>query len=593
MIKTIIGLILLLIPFLLIYRFKDKRAGFFYILSFLIAGILAVSLITQAFGIFGYYSILIILALIDLLLLTRINLKEFVKDLRLIKINWVFIAVLIILFISLYSVHYHYTGTISTVRGEQEVRGMKYSYPYFTDEWAGVSLIKYSIEYGKLPSVNPLGHNAPFPNFSLPFHTFSSGLVLLLGLDPLNNFAILPLLSGLLVCILVYFVLRVNNVNIYASAISSLSTLYLLNGAVMPGIWYYIPIILGGIFMLFSFIAMVQGSRKMMVFNSFLALVFYPPLFIFVLASIIPYFLFNETDRKTKTLYLASFLVVCAISGAFIFVAALISIKSLRTTIAYILNHLVYIPLINNAIPDFSITKIIPLFLITFAILGLLVSLSDIKKRLWMISPIALGLIFWFIYSKNVWRVIIEYDRIVFLTSILITLLAGFGMNYIFEYLKAKKVKKCELMKIIGIIAIAVFFILSFSYTSRDEWRELKLRSIIDEGVFLSEAPANMHLNQADLALFKDIKEKNFLSYPTKGLVIGVATGNYPLVSKGATITNVNLDLSNFLKENCANKLKIAKENEADYVYLKKIECEGFKLINISIEDLYLYEVEK
>ena len=542
-----------------------------------------ISLITQSFSIFKYPIILGIFIIIDLFLLTRINYKGLFKNFGLIKVNWFFIAVFVILFFSLFSVHYNYSGTISTLKEEKEINHMKNPYPYYPDEWICVALIKYSISSGKLPLVNPLWHNVTFPNFNLPFHTFSSGLVLILGLNPLNNFAILPLLGGLLICLLVYFILRLNNISTYAAGIASLLMLYVLNSTALPGVWYYLPVTLGAIFMLFSFISISQNNKKMVIFNSFFALIFYPPLFIFVLASIIPYFLFNEKIKIKR--YLITFLVICIIAAIFISIIIIPITKSSK----YIVEHLFY-TLISNAIPDFSIIKIIPIITLIFGALGLFAIGKEFKKKLWLIAPIFLGLIFWIIYSRNVWRIIIEYDRIIFLTSIFITILAGFGLEYIFEYLKKEKIRKYNLAKV-GIIALIIFFILAFSYTSGDEWRELKLRSIIGGGESSSEAPANQHLTNADLELFKDIHEKNFLSYPTKGLVIGTATGNYPIISKGATITNAALDYSKFKKENCANKLKIAKEKQIAYIYMDKIECSWAELINVSNEGLYLYKV--
>jgi len=215
MIKTILGIILLLIPFLLISRFKDKKAGFIYILSLLLGSIFIVSFITQILGIFRYWIVLFVFLAADLVILTKANFKETFNKIKETKINLplvLFSAAILIILLHLYSVHYNYTGTIATIEGWKETESMKYPYPYFSDEWVSASLMRYSISSGKLPMVNPLWYNIPFPNLSFPFHTFSAGFFLILGLNPIQDFAILPLLSGMLICLLIYFILRANNV---------------------------------------------------------------------------------------------------------------------------------------------------------------------------------------------------------------------------------------------------------------------------------------------------------------------------------------------------------------------------------------------
>jgi len=66
MITTLLGLILLLVPFLLIYKFEDKKLGFAYILSFMIFFHLIVAVVTQALGIFSYIVVLGINGIIGL-----------------------------------------------------------------------------------------------------------------------------------------------------------------------------------------------------------------------------------------------------------------------------------------------------------------------------------------------------------------------------------------------------------------------------------------------------------------------------------------------------------------------------------------------
>ena len=102
-------------------------------------------------------------------------------------------------------------------------------------------------------------------------------------------------------------------------------------------------------------------------------------------------------------------------------------------------------------------------------------------------------------------------------------------------------------------------------------------------------APANNYLHPDDLYLFKDIKQKRFIAPPWKGLVIGVATNNYPLETKSSTLTISILKFSEFFSADCKNKTKLADKYKISYVYSGKFDCPDFKLIGNSREGLYLY----
>lgn len=80
MIKTIIGLILLFIPFLLIIQFRNKKDGFFYILSLVIAFHLFAAILTQAFHIFSYGVIFGINLIIALVVLIKTDFKKLFED---------------------------------------------------------------------------------------------------------------------------------------------------------------------------------------------------------------------------------------------------------------------------------------------------------------------------------------------------------------------------------------------------------------------------------------------------------------------------------------------------------------------------------
>lgn len=599
MIKTIIGLILLLIPFLLIDKFKtgNKKLGFFYILSFLIGFHLFVAIITQTFGIFNYWVILLVNIVVGGFVLYCVCFRggglngfgKIVNNLKKIKIDWMLVFVILVLGVMLYSVHYNYTGKVSTAVEGIEVENMRYNYPYYSDEWSAVSLIQYSIDSGKLPLINPLWPEYSFPNFELPFHSFLSEIMLLLGLNPLTQYTILSFFSGLLICLLVYFVLRVNRVKRFPSAIACLSIPFIINGANLPGIWDLIPIVLGVISLLLLVLFMSINNKKMILFTAFLSLIFYPPLAVLIGPSLLCYFMFAKIKVKRKIQYLGLFL------GIGLFVTVVLSLfvfftkGSFGEFASYVFSKIFYPTFTTSVIPDYAIWKVIPILSLFFAGIGVF---KIWRKRVWLIFPVVIGLIYWVIYSNVLWRFIIEYQRVVFSTSILIVLLSGFGIHYFIEFLKTKEViNEFKIINWLIFLVLAFFFIFAFFYTQNEDWMDLKAYSVVDNQAFTPASPVNNYLHEDDLRLFEGVSEKKFLSIPWKGLVVGVATNNYPLETKPSTITNDIFSSSEFIKMDCDDKSRIIQKKKIDYVYLNEINCKGFELVGVSMEGFYLYDV--
>jgi len=587
MIKTIIGLILLLSPFLLIYRFKDKKIGFAYILSFIIVFQLIIAVITQLFGIFNYWTVLIVNFIIFLVVIWKINFIILVNSFKRLKIDWILIFVILVILISLVSIHYDYTGEVTSVlKPYNYVENMKYVYPYFSDEWSAVSFIKYSISFGKLPLKNPLWYNTPFSNLELPFHSFSSEIFFILNLDPLIQYNLLSIFSGLIICILIYFILRINNIPKLISAITSLSALYIVNGANLPGLWTFIPIILGMILMLMGFLFMSIKNTKMALFLCFLTLIFYPPLFVFYAASFLVYILFTELPKTEKVKSLKYFVFISILSGIMLFLLVYFTKDSFIDSLVYISSKLFYKTFTQYAIPDFSIWKIVPVLSLFFAFIGL----KNINKKYWLIFPISIGGIYWIVYSRVFWRFIIEYERVVFSCSVLIIILSGFGIYYFVEYFKSFDIlQKYKILEILQILILIGFLISAFNYSERNNWKELKLHSL-DGGIYNPASPANVYLHKDDLKLF-NFEKNNFLSPPWKGTVIGVSTNNYPLLSKPSVITNLIGNYFEFMTVDCNEKTKIAREKNIDYIYSSEFECDGFELEGVSFEGFYLYKV--
>ena len=375
MIKTLIGLILLLLPFLLLNRFKDKTKGFFYILFWLISLILSVSIFTQAIHLFRYPLILLFFIFLDIAILAYyykkdINLKEFKDNIKKINIDWVLVFITIALIIELGSVHFNYSGKITTINEPfKEVNNARLIYPYYSDEWSAVSLTKYSINSGSLPFANPLQRNIYFPNYEFGFHTFVSGIFLILDLDPLTNYSILSLFFGLLICILVYYVLLFNEVEKITAGISALFVPFIANGVNLPGIWYLLPLTIGIVCLMLGFIFMAFDDKKTSLLMSFLVLIFYPPLFIFYTLGF--FGILIKERNKVKVKYFLSYLLIC-IFIVIILSASLLFKESYNSLIHSVISKLFYMTFTSNAIPDYSIWKVIPIPILLLSFLVLL-----------------------------------------------------------------------------------------------------------------------------------------------------------------------------------------------------------------------------
>lgn len=594
MIKTVLGILVLLLPFLLISRFKDKKVGFVYILSFLIAFHSILAIITQAFRIFTYQIVMIVSILSLVIVLFKSDVIKLFKDIKSIRIDWVLVLVTVILFIHLFSVHYNYSGKVIMFEGgkrvTKDVVNMKYRYPYVSDEWYAISLAKYSIASRSLPFSNPLSENTELLNFEFPFHSLIAEQFLLLDLDPLEDYTKITIFSGLLVCILVYVFLRISWVDRFPAGIASLSILYITNGANLPGIWNLMPFIIGSIFLLLFFIFFTLDIRPMILFTLVFTLLFYPPLMVFCFAALVSKLMRGKKLSRERNKQFIYYLLFAALVGVVVSLALIFEKLSFIDFIKHILSRIFYSPLTPGSIPGYYMLKIVPWYVVILSFFGLL---YNMKRRMWSIYLLVLGLVYWLIYSFAMFRFIIEYQRVVFVTSILFIIFSGFGLHYITRYLINKKIiRRKIILNCILLGVILLFFIFYFGYTSREHWKDLVLVNQRTGAMMRPAAPANNYLHPDDLKLFEGIKEKNFLSIPWKGTVIGVATDNYPVETKEGTISN-NPGLYNryFIKASCDKKQFNINKYGIDYVYIEKTDCPDWDLIGISSEGLYLYKV--
>ncbi|MBA7706946.1 hypothetical protein ES703_115805 [subsurface metagenome] len=326
---------------------------------------------------------------------------------------------------------------------------------------------------------------------------------------------------------------------------------------------------------------------------AFIALLFYPAILPFCALTIISSNLAaKDLLRKERLKNISCFLMLAVFAGIVLLLAYFLAKGSLDNFFRYTLSRVFYPTLTKGAIPRFLPIYIVPVPILILAGLGIW---EIIKKKAWLASILFLGIMYWILYSFQTSRLFIGYPRVVFLTAILITVTAGFGLNYLLKALKKFNLfqQKENILKFSQIGILMLFLILSFSYTSREIWQKLKLVHLDSKETISPAAPANNYLHPDDLRLFKNIKHQTFLSLPWKGTVIGVATDNFPKCIKSGTLSFGRFLSLEFMKSSCAQKRQIAKIHEINYVYLPKFDCIYFKLIDKSKEGLYLYKFRR
>lgn len=586
MFSTLLGLILTLIPFVFIIFFKDKMKATLYFLSgfFLFHSFVAV--LTQYFHIFNY-SNMVRINLIGLIVLTfvfyKLHLFKKVKF-RFDKKILIPIFALLIISFQLTSLHFNYSGKVGVtearngvdVGGRVLVENDTYTYPIYSDEWIAASLIDHSIETSSLPNINTLqSDNAKFNNFSLFHYSFLSEIFILLNLNPISNFAYMAILSGLFICYCVYLLSRNLKLGILSSTLVMLLIPYITNGANLPGIWFLIPFVVS--FSLFLISLSMFYSRKgkelfylLPLLTSFL---FYPPMIVFIL----PLILLNFRSIKKVFIILSSFLVAAMV--IILFTSKGFDIQNtISTAVGFIIRDS-----FNMGLYHYYPQYIIPLITYPFIIFGFYLVFK--RKNYSLLAIIFIGICLWIFYIvQGSITFIIADARVILFTSIFLILLSGFAFQWVFDRYGGLMDKKY-----LSILILLLFLSLSFFYSSINPWEKVAFHRK-DIGRVEPMPPINRYLNQDDIDLFKNIKNKIFLAEPWKGLVLAVYNNNYPLASKASVLTVDPNNYKRFLLMSCGNKRNFLEKNKVEYVYtLQEMQCHSIYRMGKTREGFILY----
>lgn len=557
---TLIGVFIIIFPLTALLFFKDKITGFFYIITSVFTFHFTTVFLLQYFEIFTYKNLLTF----SLLAVCSISVLffKFKDKINLFKPSVYFIIVFSLIFIQLWSVHYHYSGVVQTINGWEQVENSSYAYPKFSDEWVAASLMEYSIESKKLPFVNPFSENVYQKNLLFPFHTIFAGFFLILNISPVTNFSILPVILGMLICFAVWGLLITLGLKKSTALIATLFVPMITQSGNLPGIWFAIPYIVGLLFLVTATAGFVIKDKYLYITSSILSLLFYPPIIIFLLPMVFVYF---WIEKQGKILIFISFVL-----SIIIFFNPYFLSKILR-------------PNVDGGIISLPIIHIVPIILFPFILIGLY---KLYKKDLYfLLAPVTVGLLYWILYSFYGKVIIIEYVRVVMITSVLLVILAGIGLSVI-EDRFSKKIVNC---------IIVVFLVITIYYPIGNPWKNF-ITTSFNKKIhipILPTAPISRYVNSDDLKLFKNINNEVFIAPPWKGLVLASLTNNIPLETKPSAITVYRLLYKNFINKTCEEKQALINKYNIKYIYSVYSYCDYLELVGTSSEGLNLYKYIK
>lgn len=593
--KFVIAIFLTALPFLHILRAlpnfgrlrtSEVRKRFMYILVSIIALHIVIGMALQAFGIFRYESVMFVYGAVVLVSLFFVRWQDVARNIRQIAIDWVALGVVALAFCALVQVHYAYTGKYSVALTSEykEAESMRYTYPYFSDEWYAASFARFAIHNQSLPVYNPLTPDkVPFINFECVSHSLLAQCALFFDVDPVAHFAFFVLIHGVLICLLSYLFLRECGLESFSAGFGALALLFVTNGGALPGLWTLIPLMHGFLAFLMFLFFIQKRQHSFVLLSLFLTLILYPPLAPFCVVVYGAAFL-NRSNFHKKLLPLIA---IIFISGIFISFFYFLSEGEGYRFAEHIKNKLFYRAFLDNATPLFYPWLILPLPILLLGVLGLVL---QTKERRWFVLCVDCGVLLWCGYFFTIYRFMIDFERVVVFTALLTALSSAFSLDW---FLKKVRAGSKKIYRVVCALTLLSVCVLIFFYTQLSLWEKLRLYHSGLKKEFQTAAPANHYLVWDDLRIFEGLEKNTFLAPPWKGTVLGVATHNYPLTIKPGTITIYPVLYPEFMNALGEAKVRLAEKYGIQYVYSHPFTAPGFTLIDTSEEGLSLYRFDK
>jgi len=596
LILTIVGLLITALQFSLLANIS-RRHRFASALLTLLGIHTIVALLSQAAGIFTYPVVLgfhaaSILGMLYWVRLPRISTGAPVFSTVWIALKQTDLYLLLVLVISVSYLalpHFNYTGLISHATEPEKtlVDDYAYTYPYFSDEWYTIAIARQTITEQAFPQSNPLEVFAPpIRNIEGSFHALVAEITVFYRLDLLQHYVLLSIVINALIIAALYLLGRALGAISLAALVAAVSALFMTTGANLPGLWNLLPITLGVLPLTLSFIFLISNQRWWYLTASCMTVLFYPPL----VALIIPVAIIQTIRSKAWLGTTIILFALTAATGAIVF--AVSSIGSGLTSLQLLQetrDQLWYSSFTPDAFPHYPIWQIVPLVTLFAALLGLIqVRWSD----RWLVISISIGLGYWLMYHSSNSRFLIEYQRIILVTALLLSAAASLGWHTLLSWIITAAGKWDVPKPSLGLslVAIGIFASLWPGYTQRDNWQHLTLNDTIRDVQLSPSAPANDYLQPADLRAFSGLAGAHFLAPPWKGTVIGVATDNYPITTKGGTITLQPGLFTDFLLSDCSERQRLMRTHKVTHVYTSAFVCDDFSEISRGSESLVLYQ---
>lgn len=555
-----------------------------------------IGFVLSLFGLLTQFSLLILhlLAMLVLGVWYRKKIQDSVQRVALPR-RFVFITVVAsfaIVAYQLYAVHFAYTGSVATSTGEVVVQQSAYPYPLYSDEWIAVAMVDTMRTEHTTPFVHPFTHK-PYTNFLFVFHSLIAYITTIVGGSVAVGYVWIGIGINVILIGVLYRWWRACSVARGVALGGVLLAPYIVNSANLPMFWYLLPWNIGFILFVCGFVAMQRQETRLAFGALLMTVVMYPPYLVFVLPAVLLY-IPKITIQAYHTAVLRVSAVIAGMLGMVLVLLVYIGNSSLSIVLKQFADILIR-PLQSSAgiPPTFLLWQVIPLVVIPFAIYAGWVYR---KTQMMLLVLIGLGLVWWTINGRFDVTVLIDYHRVVTITSIFIFMLGICGFNIFWKELSDTFPKiRTRVSTYVLYVGLMVFFIaLIPTYTARETWRAFA--TVIDNGdgtvsVHAPASPVNRYVHPDDIRIFSSFSGERFLAPGWKGLILGTLTDNEPLFTKASTITVQTVLYPVFMNASCEEKETIMKKNNITYVYAPLIACPQFESIDVSAEGLHLMRV--